>query len=45
MNRRELLTKIGAGFGMVGLESLLRAEDGGDPLAPKAPTSLPRPSA
>ncbi len=42
MNRRELLTKIGAGFGMVGLESLLRAEDGGDPLAPKAPHFTPK---
>ena len=37
MTRRELLTKIGAGFGMVGLESLLRADGGPDPLAPKAP--------
>jgi hypothetical protein len=42
MNRRELLTKIGAGFGMVGLESLLRAEDGGDPLAPRAPHFTPK---
>jgi hypothetical protein len=37
MNRRELLTKIGAGFGVVGLEGLLRAEAALDPLAPKNP--------
>ncbi|MBS1872096.1 MAG: DUF1501 domain-containing protein [Acidobacteria bacterium] len=43
MNRRELLTKIGAGFGMVGLEALLRAEGGPpDPLAPKAPHFAPK---
>ncbi len=37
MTRRELLTKMGAGFGMVGLEGLLRADGALDPLAPKAP--------
>lgn len=43
MNRRELLTRIGAGFGMVGLESLLGAEgSAADPLAPKAPHFTPK---
>lgn len=42
MTRREILTKIGAGFGMVGLEGLLRAESPADPLAPKAPHFTPR---
>ncbi len=38
MKRRELLTKIGAGFGMVGLQSLWGATTvAEDPLAPKAP--------
>lgn len=41
MKRRELLTKIGAGFGMAGLEALLRADSAStsaaDPLAPKPP--------
>ncbi|MBX5495846.1 MAG: DUF1501 domain-containing protein, partial [Bryobacteraceae bacterium] len=37
MTRRELLTKIGAGFGMVGLQGVLSAADDRNPLAPKAP--------
>ncbi|MBC8166993.1 MAG: DUF1501 domain-containing protein [Bryobacteraceae bacterium] len=37
MTRRELLTTMGGGFGMVGLQSLQGASSGGDPLAPKQP--------
>ncbi len=36
MNRRKVLSTMGAGFGMVGLQSVLGAE-AGDPLAPKPP--------
>jgi hypothetical protein len=42
MTRRELLTKIGAGFGMVGLEGLAGAESTLDPLAPKDPHFTPK---
>ncbi len=38
MTRRELLTKVGAGFGMVGLESVLSA----GALSPKAPHFEPK---
>ena len=38
MTRRELLTTMGAGFGMVGLRRSARApKRRADPLAPKAP--------
>lgn len=38
MNRRKLLSLMGGGFGMVGLQSLLRADAAaGDPLAPRPP--------
>ncbi len=37
MNRRQLLGTMGAGFGMVGLRSVLGAEIVLDPLKPKAP--------
>src|ERR671926_165798 len=37
MTRRELLTTMGAGFGMVGLHGALGAEMVKDPLAPKPP--------
>jgi Protein of unknown function (DUF1501) len=41
MTRRELLTKIGAGFGMVGLETVAGAAPE-NPLTPKAPHFAPR---
>jgi hypothetical protein len=37
MTRRELLTGIGAGFGMVGMNGALAAEAAADPMKPKAP--------
>src|SRR5215204_6883440 len=37
MTRRELLSTIGAGFGMVGLNGATGAEVAIDPLKPKAP--------
>src|SRR5690242_9546633 len=39
MTRRELLSTIGGGFGLVGLQSVMGAPIAGpaDPLAPKAP--------
>ncbi|MEO8662346.1 MAG: DUF1501 domain-containing protein [Bryobacteraceae bacterium] len=38
MNRRQLLSTMGGGFGMLGLQSLLGAEGAtADPLAPKTP--------
>ena len=42
MTRRELLTTIGGGFGMVGLQGLLGAETATDPLAPKPPHFAPK---
>lgn len=43
MNRRELLSTIGGGFGMVGLQSVFGASAGvQDPLAPKAPHFAPK---
>jgi hypothetical protein len=42
MTRRELLTSIGAGFGMVGMEGLVRGETVRDPLAPKDPHFTPK---
>jgi hypothetical protein len=41
MNRRDVLRMMGAGFGTVGLASMLRAEDAG-PMAPKAPHFAPK---
>jgi hypothetical protein len=42
MTRRELLTTMGAGFGMVGLQSVAGAELNSNPLAPKAPHFTPK---
>src|SRR5919202_4370829 len=42
MNRRDLLKMMGAGFGMVGLSSVLNAELTSNPLAPKAPHFAPK---
>ncbi|HET8548536.1 MAG TPA: DUF1501 domain-containing protein [Bryobacteraceae bacterium] len=42
MTRRELLTTMGAGFGMVGLQSVAGAELKVTPLAPKPPHFTPK---
>ncbi len=45
LNRREMLRRTGAGFGMLGLSTLLSdqaAADSTNPLAPKAPHFAPR---
>jgi hypothetical protein len=41
MNRRELLSMIGCGFGQLGLRNVLHAEEA-NPLAPKPPHFTPR---
>lgn len=42
MTRRELLTTMGTGFGMVGLQALRGAEIALDPMKPKAPHFAPK---
>ena len=42
MTRRELLTTIGGGFGMVGLQSVAGARTIENPLAPKPPHFAPK---
>ena len=37
MNRRQMLSVMGGGFGMLGLQSVLQAGTAGSPLAPKPP--------
>jgi hypothetical protein len=42
MTRRDLLSTMGAGFGMVGLQSLLGAAVANDPMSPKPPHFPPK---
>jgi hypothetical protein len=42
MNRREALRQMGAGFGTVGLASMMQAAEVNGPLAPKAPHFAPK---
>lgn len=42
MDRRELLSMIGCGFGQLGLRNVLHAEESRDPLAPRSPHHKPR---
>ena len=42
MNRREALRQMGAGFGTVGLASMMQAAEVIGPLAPKAPHFAPK---
>ena len=42
MTRREVLQRIGCGFGTLGMTQALMAKSGGGPLAPKAPHFPPK---